>query len=64
MRVTVDRDKCVGAGQCVLVAPETFDQDDDGIVALLTEAPPRERRAAVEEAARLCPALAISVTDS
>ncbi|NEW70776.1 hypothetical protein G4H13_10220 [Streptomyces rapamycinicus] len=28
MKVHVDEAKCCGAGQCVLVAPEVFDQRD------------------------------------
>ncbi len=31
-RVTVDRDRCIGAGQCVLSAQEVFDQDETGVV--------------------------------
>jgi len=32
MKITVDEAKCRGAGQCVLVAPEMFDQrEDDGV---------------------------------
>ncbi|WP_149561833.1 ferredoxin [Streptomyces cacaoi] len=62
MRVTVDPDKCCGAGQCVLVAPEVFDQrDEDGIVVLLDAAPPADRYEAVREAAAICPAAAIEV---
>ena len=37
MRITADRDACVGSGQCVLTEPDVFDQDDDGLVTLLTE---------------------------
>lgn len=40
MKISVDTEKCCGAGQCVLVAPEIFDQDEDGIVILLDPAPP------------------------
>lgn len=41
MKITVDEEKCCGAGQCVLIAPEVFDQrDEDGIVALLDATPP------------------------
>ncbi|WP_301130352.1 ferredoxin [Streptomyces cacaoi] len=62
MRVTVDPDKCCGAGQCVLVAPEVFDQrDEDGIVVLLDAAPPADRHEAVREAAAICPAAALEV---
>ncbi|GIF25482.1 ferredoxin [Actinoplanes tereljensis] len=62
MEITVDEDACCGAGQCVMIAPEVFDQrDDDGVVILLDPAPPPELRPAVENAAAVCPAAAISV---
>ncbi|MEV5479691.1 MULTISPECIES: ferredoxin [Streptomyces] len=62
MRITIDEDKCVGAGQCVLAADEVFDQrDEDGIVVLLDPAPPHGLLARVEDAAARCPALAIEV---
>ncbi|MBN6057705.1 ferredoxin [Nonomuraea sp. RK-328] len=64
MKVTVDEDKCCGAGQCVLIAPEVFDQrEDDGIVVLLDAEPPVERHAGVREAAAVCPAAAIGVVE-
>jgi ferredoxin len=59
MKITVDQDKCVASGQCVLVAPEVFDQrDEDGIVVLLQE---QTQAGTAREAARICPALAIEV---
>ncbi|MET9266931.1 ferredoxin [Amycolatopsis sp. NPDC004079] len=62
MKVVVDQSRCVGAGQCVLVAPEVFDQrDEDGIVVLLQENPTEDLHAQAKEAAQLCPALAIEV---
>ncbi|MBB6349796.1 ferredoxin [Nonomuraea muscovyensis] len=64
MKVTVDEVKCCGAGQCVLLAPEVFDQrDDDGIVILLEPEPPEERHAVVREAAAVCPGAAIEVSE-
>ncbi|MER6948465.1 ferredoxin [Nonomuraea sp. NPDC000554] len=60
MRVTVDQEKCVGGGQCVLVAPDVFDQrDEDGIVVLLDPDPAADLHEAVAEAALVCPAAAI-----
>ncbi|MFC3996396.1 ferredoxin [Nocardiopsis sediminis] len=60
MRVEVDEHRCVASGQCVLIAPEVFDQrDEDGTVVLLESAPAPDRRAGAREAAMLCPASAI-----
>ncbi|MFE2293875.1 ferredoxin [Streptomyces sp. NPDC059452] len=62
MKVTLETGRCVGAGHCVLSAPEVFDQDDtDGIVLLLDPAPAEALADAVHEAADLCPARAILV---
>ncbi len=62
MRVTIDRDKCIGSGNCVLSQPEIFDQgDDDGIVLLLSDTPSPEQEEAVREAVSLCPSRAITL---
>ena len=62
MRVTIDRDRCLGSGNCIAWASEVFDQsDDDFLVVVLDETPPAERREAVEQAARFCPGQAIRV---
>ncbi|MFD9033659.1 ferredoxin [Streptomyces sp. NPDC059567] len=63
MRITADTDRCIGAGQCVLTAADLFDQDEDGIVALLTDSV--DSAADVElarQAEHLCPAAALRVT--
>ncbi|MEU6788907.1 ferredoxin [Nonomuraea angiospora] len=65
MKVSVEADKCVAAGQCVLLAPEVFDQrEEDGVVILLDETPAAEHHDAVREAAMVCPAAAIHVAES
>lgn len=65
MKITVDDVKCCGAGQCVLLAPEVFDQrEEDGIVVLLDAEPPAELRPAVREAASMCPAAAIQFSEA
>lgn len=62
MKVTVDQDKCCGAGNCVLLAPAVFDQrEDDGIVTLLDPEPEPRLHDTVREAADVCPSGAISV---
>lgn len=56
-RVVLDRDVCIGAGNCVLAAPKAFDLDDDGVVVLLDPdaASPEE----LEQAEGSCPSGAI-----
>ena len=63
MKVHVDQDRCVGAGNCLVQAPEVFDQRDDGIVVLLQGEPPEDLHEAVRDAVVTCPALAISIEE-
>ncbi|MEU2515524.1 ferredoxin [Streptomyces syringium] len=61
VRISVDIDSCIGAGQCVLSAPEVFDQDDDGIVMVLDGEPAEPVAEDVRLAGRICPSQAITV---
>jgi len=64
MKVSIAAEKCVAAGQCVLLAPEVFDQrEEDGVVVLLDETPEPELHDAVRESAMVCPAAAIHVAE-
>ena len=64
MKVTVDQDKCVSSGQCVLNAMEVFDQrDDDGVVELLVDRPAPDQEVDARKAAAACPALAIHLEE-
>lgn len=64
MRVAVDREACISSGQCVLATAEVFDQDEeDGVVVLLTDRPPLALHEDVRQAAAVCPARAITVDE-
>ena len=64
MKVTVDQNICASAGNCVMNAPEVFDQrDDDGVVVLLNEHPSAEQTEGVRQAGAACPAQAIYIED-
>jgi len=63
MRIKADTDVCIGSGQCVLTEPAVFDQDDDGIVALLTDHPEGEAAKRAREAVAICPSQALSIVE-
>ena len=65
MKVSVDLDRCIGSGQCAVIAPEVFDQDArTGSVILLDAEPAATELPAVREAVATCPRVAIGVTDA
>ncbi|WP_072488675.1 ferredoxin [Streptomyces atratus] len=62
---TVDVPRCVASGQCVMLAPDVFDQrDEDGMVEVLDDTPPSELHDAVRESATMCPGAAIRLGES
>jgi len=64
MKIQVDPDRCRGAGQCALTAPELFDQsDDDGTVVVLDERPPPDLQEQARRAAVLCPNSVIRILE-
>lgn len=63
MRVEVDTEVCIGSGNCVRIADDVFDQNDEAVVVLLVERPSPEREAAVRMAEATCPTGAIAIFD-
>lgn len=63
MKVVVDRELCQGHGQCVIVAPEIFDIDDDGYAVVNIEWPDEKLQSKLHVAIRRCPAEAIKIED-
>jgi ferredoxin len=61
MLIAADKDRCIGAGQCMSVAPDVFDQDDDGVVEVLDAEPEPDRENAARRAALACPVQAIQI---
>lgn len=58
----LDLDTCQGYANCVMVAPEVFDiNEETGVAVLLQETPDDSQLAAVEEAVRQCPTESISI---
>jgi ferredoxin len=59
LNIDIDRDVCIGSGNCGFEAPGVFTLDDDGIAVVVdASAAPEDK---VMAAARKCPSKAISV---
>lgn len=59
--IRVDRDLCMGSGQCTMYAPNTFGQDDDAIAVVSDQHGDSDE--AVGTAVSSCPARALSLVD-
>lgn len=59
LEVEIDRDRCMGSGNCVYEAPGAFDLDEDSISSFVAGSGASEEQ--IAEAARKCPARAITV---
>jgi ferredoxin len=57
--ITIDWDLCMGSGNCVFWAPNTFDLSEDGHAVVLDAAATDEER--LRTAAQGCPVGAISL---
>lgn len=62
LRVVIDRDLCVGFGDCVDVAPSAFTLDADSVAVFTSEAD-RTHRDILVEACRACPVDALTAFD-
>jgi ferredoxin len=59
LRIEIDRDACMGSGNCLFWAPGVFDLDDDGVAIVLDSgAAPDDRIVLAVEG---CPTKAITV---
>jgi ferredoxin len=59
LQIKIDREACMGSGNCSFWAPDVFDLDDDGVAIVLDpDAAPEEK---ILLAAQGCPTQAICV---
>jgi ferredoxin len=60
VRIRPDKTRCIGSGNCVRLLPALFDQDDDGLVAVLDEGEfDAALQAQVAEVVESCPTSAL-----
>ena len=57
--IRVDRSLCMGSGQCLWYAPNTFDQDDNTVAVVIDQHGDPEEK--IQTAVDSCPTQAISI---
>jgi ferredoxin len=63
VHITIDRERCIGAGQCVLAAPDVFTQDDEAIGQVLPGRDHGSDDLRIHEGAEACPVQAVKITE-
>lgn len=56
--LTIDRDRCMGSGQCTFYAPGTFDLDDMSVAVVIDDH--GDADGAIQMAIDVCPTRAIA----
>ncbi|HUR78403.1 MAG TPA: ferredoxin [Acidimicrobiales bacterium] len=59
--IGIDRQRCMGSGNCSFWAPSTFDLDDEGFAVVVK--PDGDFAAKIQNAANGCPTQAISLIE-
>ena len=60
LEISIDRERCMGSGNCSFWAPNVFDLDDDGIAIVVDPAGDPEDKIVL--AGQGCPTQAISIS--
>lgn len=62
LTMRIDRDLCIGAATCIVIAPRAWALDDEA-KAIILDTADQESDEALLDAAKSCPVMAIFITD-
>jgi ferredoxin len=63
MKIKTKPSNCIASGNCTIVAPELFGQDDKGVVLVRVTRPSAAQLADARSAVAACPVAAIELED-
>lgn len=63
MKIVVDRSLCSSIGLCEATAPDIFEIRPDGVLHILLDDIPENRRIDLEQACENCPTQALSIQE-
>ncbi len=61
MKAVIDRDRCIGCGECEEYCPETFRVDESGLAIVIADELDAELYGAIRDCADICPVEAITI---
>ena len=61
MRIVLDADRCIGSGNCEMLAPDVFEVGDDMVCNILIEQPGPDLQEDAELAVEACPTRALRI---
>ena len=61
MRIVLEADKCIGSGNCEMLAPDVFEVRDDMVCHILADEPAPELTEDAELAVEACPTRALRI---
>ena len=63
MKIAIDKPNCVGHARCAAIAPELFELDAEGYIAITGLDVPEGQEALARRAAKACPERVISIVE-
>lgn len=63
MKITIDKQKCIGCGTCVAIAPKSFKLTDDSKAEPIEPPTGGDSQDKIKDAAESCPVTAITITE-
>jgi len=63
LTIRIDRERCIGSGNCIKAEPDVFELDDTTVCVFKAEVPGIGRERLIE-ACRVCPVAALIVVDA
>ena len=61
MRIVLEADRCIGSGNCEVLAPDVFEVGDDMVCHILVDEPGPDLQTDAEMAVEACPTRALRI---
>lgn len=63
MKISINKDACIGCGTCAAISEDLFEINDEGLAEVKVEEVPEDKKESAKEASDSCPTAAIEVNE-